>query len=54
MKIKYDYTQLDGKLVCKCPRCGVFIDPFDEQLHTEFHEHLSKIKDFMDQHQYKI
>ncbi|MBT4328184.1 MAG: hypothetical protein HOD60_14970 [Candidatus Nitrosopelagicus sp.] len=47
MKINYTRRGFD----LQCPKCGAVIG--DTKLHTEYHESLSKVKDFMDSHRMK-
>ncbi len=49
MDIKYHDL---GNGMAVCPRCGGVV--YSKAIHTEFHEHLMKLKDFADQHQFRI
>jgi len=51
--LKINYHDLGtGTGMAICSKCGVAV--IDKTLHTDFHQHLSQIKDFMDQHQAKM
>jgi hypothetical protein len=52
MKINYEEVTIFPHLsISECPKCGALL--INRKLHTEYHESLMKVKDFMDQHQVK-